>query len=62
MGSVGKMPTALILLKYKLTINKNQSILATGKYITELAHVGGSAYVKGYNNVTLEDALKENVD
>jgi beta-glucosidase len=32
-------------------------IVAVGKYMKELAHGGGSAYVTGYNNIVLADAL-----
>ncbi len=41
-----------------LSKNKNHKILVTGKYVTKLAKGGGAAAVKGYNNVILFDALK----
>jgi beta-glucosidase len=41
-----------------LAKNKNVRIVATGKYLNEMAHGGGSAYVEGYNNITLAEALK----
>ncbi|WP_308992400.1 glycoside hydrolase family 3 C-terminal domain-containing protein [Mariniflexile litorale] len=37
---------------------KNHKILITGKYAAKFARGGGAAYVKGYNNVVLLDALK----
>ena len=54
----------IVLLKNEggiLPINKEKEItvLATGKYMKEIAHGGGSAYVQGYNNVTLANALEQ---
>ena len=39
-----------------------QNILVTGEYVTENAAGGGSAYVAGYNAVTVLDALKREFD
>ncbi len=52
----------IVLLKNKGSIlpiqkNKNLKIVTTGKYLHEMAHGGGSAYVEGYNNITLAEAL-----
>lgn len=41
-----------------LSNNKARKIIVTGKYVTKLARGGGAAYVNGYNNVNLLDALK----
>lgn len=41
-----------------LAKGKTRKIIATGKYITKLARGGGSAYVAGYDNINLLDALK----
>lgn len=41
-----------------LVKNKNLKLVALGKYLNEVAHGGGSAYVEGYNNITLAEALK----
>ena len=56
----------VILLKNKgniLPVAKQKSryirIVATGKYLTEIAQGGGAATVQGYNNITLADALHE---
>ena len=53
----------IVLLKNEGNIlpvkqNADLKIVALGKYMKELAHGGGSAYVKGYNNITLADALR----
>lgn len=41
-----------------LSNEKSRKILITGKYVTKLARGGGSAYVNGYNNINLLDALR----
>lgn len=41
-----------------LSKDNNYKILVTGKYAEKFAKGGGAAFVKGYNNVVLLDALK----
>ncbi|UOB18455.1 beta-glucosidase family protein [Abyssalbus ytuae] len=54
----------IVLLKNSqdiLPISKNgtSKILVTGKYVDKMARGGGAAFVKGYNNIILLDALKK---
>ncbi|WP_340112757.1 beta-glucosidase family protein [Maribellus mangrovi] len=39
--------------------SKDQRILVTGEYLDKRLRGGGAASVKGYNNIVLKDALKE---
>jgi len=53
----------IVLLKNDgniLPVKKNSGlkIIALGKYMKEMAHGGGAAYVKGYNNISLLEALQ----
>ncbi|MCX7984819.1 MAG: glycoside hydrolase family 3 C-terminal domain-containing protein [Bacteroidetes bacterium] len=54
---------SIVLLKNENKIlpikNTVTTILVTGEYIEKLAMGGGSAEVKGYNTITLLDALKQ---
>jgi len=51
----------IVLLKNKnniLPINSSKKILLTGKFVRKIPHGEGSAYVKGYNRISLIKALK----